>query len=99
MIRWLPRWRTAVNPFCSRIRQISKPDRTRSLPNRYLDLSYKDFVVKTFGDFGGGSRFEEQRESFDEIRSRFFNGCTLTRNVEFRTQRHKTIVFAFDNRS
>jgi hypothetical protein len=38
-------------PFCSRIRQTSEPERTRSLPNRYLDLSYKDLAVSPPSDF------------------------------------------------
>ena len=98
MIRWLPRWRTAANLFCSRIRQTSEPESTRSLPNRHLNLSHENFVVKAPGDFGRGGRFEEQRERLDEVGSRFFNRPTLARNVELRAQRYKTVVLTFDNR-
>jgi hypothetical protein len=49
MIRWLPRCRTATNPFCSRMRQTSEPESTRSLPNRYLNLRYEDLVVGSPG--------------------------------------------------
>ena len=98
MIRWLPRWRTAANPFCSRIRQISEPERTRSLLNRHLDLSHENFAVKAPGDFGRGGRFKEQRERLDEVGPRFFNRRTLARDVEFRAQRHKTVVLTPDNR-
>src|ERR1022692_2945769 len=73
MTRWLPLWRTATNPFCSRIRQISEPERTRSLPNRNLNLSHEDFVAKTPGDFRRVGHFEEQRKRLDEVRTRFFN--------------------------
>jgi len=59
MIRWLPRWRTAVNPFCSRIRQMSEPERTRSLPNGHLNLGHEDFGVSATGDLGWGGGFEE----------------------------------------
>lgn len=38
MMQWLPRWRISLNPSDSRMRQTSRPERTRSLPNRYLDL-------------------------------------------------------------
>jgi hypothetical protein len=31
--------------------QASEPERTRSLPNRYFNLSYEDFVVSASGDF------------------------------------------------
>src|ERR1035437_3109015 len=97
MIRWLPRWRTAANPFCSRIRQASEPERTRSLPNRHLNLSHENFVVQTTGDFGRVGRFEEQGERLNEVGPRFFNRRTHARNVEFRAQRYKTVVFTFDN--
>jgi hypothetical protein len=72
MIRWLPLCRTAVNPFCSGIRQICQPERTRRLPNRDFNLSQEHLVVKTWGDFGLGCGFEEQRERLDEVRSRLF---------------------------
>jgi hypothetical protein len=54
MTRWLPRWRTATNPFCSRIRQTSDPERTRSLPNRDLNLSHENLAARAPGDFGRG---------------------------------------------
>jgi len=98
MIRWLPCWRTSTNPCCSRIRQTSEPERTRSLPNRHLDLSDENLVVKTSGDFGWGGRLKEEGERLYEIDSRFFNRPAFARNVEFRAQRHKSVVFTFDNR-
>src|ERR1035438_998397 len=97
MTRWLPLWRTATNPFCSRIRQTSEPERTRSLPNGHLNLSYEDLVVRASCDFGWGGRFEKQRERLDQVGSRLFNRCTLARNIEFRAQRHETVVLTFDN--
>jgi hypothetical protein len=48
-----------ANPCCSRIRQTSEPERTRSLPNRHLDLSHENFAMKTPGDFGRGGSLEE----------------------------------------
>jgi hypothetical protein len=59
MILWLPRWRAATNPFCSRIPQISEPDRTRSLPNRYLNLRYEYFAAESPVDFRRACVFEE----------------------------------------
>src|SRR5580698_32596 len=77
MIRWLPRCLTAVNPYCSRIWQISEPERTRSLPNGYLDLGYKHFTLKSPRDFRRGSRFEEESERFNKTRPGFFNRSPL----------------------
>ena len=70
----------------------SEPERTRSLPNRHLNLSHENFAVKASGDFGRGGRFEEQRERLNEADPRFFNRHTLAPNIEFRAQRHKTVV-------
>jgi hypothetical protein len=75
----------------------SEPERTRSLPNRYLDLGHKNLPVKSPVDFGRGG-FEEQCERRDEVRSRFFNRGALAGNVEFRAQRDKTVFLTFDNR-
>lgn len=55
MIEWLPRWRTATNPCCSRIRQTSEPDRTRSLPNGHLNLRDEDLSVQPACYFRWGS--------------------------------------------
>ena len=85
IIRWLPRWRTETNPFCSSIRHTSEPDRTRSLPNRNLNLRYKDFAVKSTGNLGFVGRLEKQRQRFDEVCARLFNRRALAGDIEFRT--------------
>ena len=82
----------------SRIRQISDPERTRSLPNRNLNLRHENFVAGAPGDFGRGGSFEEQRKRLDEVSSRFFNGGTVARDVKLRAQRHKNVVLTLDNR-
>jgi hypothetical protein len=83
---------------CSRIRQTSDPERTRSLPNRDLNLSHENLVARAPGDFGRGGSFEEQRKRLDEVSSRFFNGGALARDVELRAQRHKNVVLTLDDR-
>ena len=60
-------------PFCSRMRQTSEPERTRSLPNRHLNLRHEDFAMEAPADFGRSRRFEEQCECLDEVGSRFFD--------------------------
>ena len=80
------------------MRQISEPDRTRSLPNRHLNLGHEDVVVKAPVNFGRGGRFEEQGERFDEVGSRLFDGRTLARNVELRAQSYEAITLTFDDR-
>jgi hypothetical protein len=59
MMQWLPLWRTIRNPLASRIRQTSLPERIRNLPNRYLNLCHKDFVMKALRNLRFVSGFEK----------------------------------------
>ena len=43
---WLPRRRTSAKPCLARIAQTSRPDNTRSLANRHLDVGHIDFIMK-----------------------------------------------------
>ena len=74
MMQWLPRWRTARNPCCSRILQTSEPERTRSLPNGHLNLRDENLAVQPQSDLRWGGRLEEEREGFDEIGARLLDG-------------------------
>ena len=47
MIRWLPRCRTATNPFVRVSGTLPSPKEPGVYPNRYLDLSYEDVVVSS----------------------------------------------------
>ena len=81
----------------SRMRQISSPERTRSLPNRNLHLGYEDLPVKSPGHFGRFGGLEEQRRPRPGSPARL-NGGALARNIEFRTKRNEAVVFSFDDR-
>lgn len=65
IMRWLPRWRTAAKPLFSRIRHTSDPERTRSLPNRDLNLGDKHLPVEAARYFGGVGAFEEQGQGLN----------------------------------
>ena len=43
---WLPRRLTSTKPWTARIRQTSRPERTRSLANRDLDVGHVDLAAK-----------------------------------------------------
>ena len=46
IMMWLPPLRRAsVKPCCAKIPQASRPDSTRSLANRDLNLGYVHFIV------------------------------------------------------
>ena len=49
----------AKNPCCSKIRQTSSPERTRSLPNRNLDLGDEYIAVHAAGDLALVGDFKE----------------------------------------
>ena len=61
---WLPRLRTSSKPDFLKIAQMSLPDRTRNLANRYLDLSDENLVSKPLLEFFGGSRLKKQPQRF-----------------------------------
>ncbi len=73
-----------------------RAERTRSLPNRNLYLGDENIAVEPLGDFRRFGAFKEERQSFNEIGSRFFNRRALTRDVEFRTERNVPIALAPD---
>jgi len=87
-----------MNPFCSRILQTSKPARTRSLPNRDLDLSYEDLAVEAARNLGWGGGFEKERKRFNEVRTCLFDRIALACDVEFRAECYKPVVFTLDDR-
>ena len=98
IILWLPRWRAGTNPCCSKILQISEPERTRSLPNRHLDLGYEYFTLKSPGNLGRRCGFEEERKRLDKFGASLFNRPALTGDIQLRTQCYESVVLAFNDR-
>ena len=79
------------------MRQVSEPERTRSLPNRHLDLRHEDFAAEAPGDFGRVCALEKESKRLDQVRSGLFDGCALARDIELRAQRYETVIFPFDD--
>ena len=67
------------------------------MPNRYLDLGHKHFILKSPRDLGRGGRLEEECKRLDKIGPRFFNRSPLACDVQLRRQRHESIVLAFND--
>jgi hypothetical protein len=65
MTTWLPRRRTSAKPLRARIRQTSRPERTRNLPKRYLKARNKDLRVQTPLNLGWIGGFEKQLNSLN----------------------------------
>lgn len=95
---WLPRCRTCANPFSARIWQTSRPDRTRSLPNGYLELGYVYLLMKSIPDLRRIGGLEEQLQGFNQVGAGLTDGVALTRNVQFWAERHVPVVLAFNDR-
>src|ERR1022692_1236283 len=69
------------------------PKRTRSLPNRDLNLSHENHVAGAPGDFGRGGSFRRTSVSASmRLVRASSNGRALARDVELRAQRHKNVV-------
>jgi len=80
-----------------KIVQASLPDRTRSLPNRDLDLCHEYFAVQTALDFRWVGGFEEKGQSLDQIGSGFLDGLALAGDIKLRAKRDIAIVLPLDD--
>lgn len=96
MMQWLPRWRTFSNPCDRRIRHASSPERARTLPNRNLDLCYKQVRMKPLLDLRGIGGLKEQCQRLDEVGAGFFQGVALAGDIELWAQRYVAVTFTFD---
>ena len=76
MTIWLPRWRTCSNPCCANNRHSSRPEKTRSLPNRDLDPRDEDLVVESCVDLFRVRCLEEELERLLEVGTRLVDRGT-----------------------
>jgi hypothetical protein len=56
---WLPFCLASAKPDRSRMPHTSRPDRTRSLPNRDLQSGNEDLIMKSIMNLLHGSSFKE----------------------------------------
>jgi hypothetical protein len=76
--------------------QTSRPERTRSLPNRYLYGRDIDLSVQTLSDLGLAGVLKEQLERLLQMCSCLLDGLTLAGDGYFGAEGNKTVVLAFD---
>jgi len=100
------RYRSPFNPFlhdpvasplAGQRETVLLQTRTRSLPNRDLDLGYEYFAMKSAGNLGSRCGFKEERKRLDEIGARLFNRCSLAGDVQLRAQCHESVILAFND--
>ena len=96
MIMLLPRRLTSLKPCCSKIRQASLPDRTRSLPNRYFQLGHIYLGEKPCPNLLGAGGLEEKIQGLQKVAPGLFHIVTLAGYIQLGTQSHETISFPFD---
>src|SRR5271157_3205066 len=94
---WLPLLRTSTKPCFAKMAHTSRPDRTRSLPNGYLDLCHKQIAMQPLLDLVVRGRLEKQLQGFFEILPRLLHRITLTGNIKFGAERHVSVTFPFNN--
>src|SRR3990172_8614306 len=99
MTTWLHRRRTSANPWPSRMRQTSRPERTRSLPMRDVEPGDEDLAPQVLLDLGGVRAFEEKLHRFPEVGRGFFHGGALTRHVQLGAEGHVAVAVALHDGS
>src|SRR3989344_4895938 len=98
MTTWLPRRRTSTKPCLPRIRQTSRPDRTRSLATCRFEGGDQYLGVQALLDFSGIGGFQKQFHRFLQIGCCFLDGWSLAGDIQLRTQGNIEIAFALQNR-
>lgn len=73
----------SMNPCCSRMRQTSRPDRTRSLPIENVERRHEHAGTQALGDLLGVGRVKEDSHCLTEVRGGLFDRRALARDVEF----------------
>ena len=79
------------------MRQTSRPERTRSLPNGDLDLCHVDLSTKVPVEFLRGGGFEEQGQRFRQVRARFGYAVSLACDIYFVAQGDISVALTFDD--
>ena len=64
------------------MRQTSRPERTRSLPNGDLDLRDVDLSSNVPVEFLRGGGLKEKGQGFRQVRACFGNGVSLACDIE-----------------
>ena len=85
-----------MKPCLLRIKQTSRPDRTRSLANANVESSDVYLAVSTLSDFRIARGLEEQLDGLHQISAGFLNRVPLTGYIDLRTQCHKAVALTLD---
>jgi len=64
MMTWLPRLLISLKLWAARMAQTCRPERTRSLPKRDLDLRHVELALESRFDLFGRGTVEKQVQCF-----------------------------------
>jgi len=78
------------------MRQTSRPERVRSLPNGHLDRGYVDFAAQSLLDLRRIGGFKEELQRFDQVSSRLLDGLPLAGKIQLRTERDVAVPLTHD---
>ena len=78
--------------------QTCRPERTRNLPNRDLDLRHVEFALQSRLDFASRGAGEKQIQRFPQVIARLLDRVALAGDIRFRTKGNLSRPFAFDDR-
>src|SRR5258705_5049794 len=98
MTMWLPRRLASRKPRCCSIRQVSRPERTRSLPIRGLELRHEDVFPPAFLHLSWIGRLDEKRDGLLQVVQGIFDRDALAGNVQLRAQSHLQVALPLDDR-
>ena len=79
------------------MRQTSRPERTRSLPNGDLDLRDVDLSSNVPVEFLRGGGLKEKGQGFRQVRACFGNGVSLACDIYFGAQGDISIALPFND--
>src|SRR5882672_7505280 len=97
MTMWLPRRLTSRKPCCCSIWQVSRPERTRSLPIRGLELRHEDVFPPPSFHLAGIGRLEEQGDGLLQVVQSVLDRGALARNIQLRAESHVQVAFPLDD--
>src|SRR5437763_11519016 len=77
--------------------QTSRPESSRSSPNRHLQRSNVNLCVESVGDLVRRRCLKEQLNSFFQITTCLFNSISLAGDVQLRAESDETIILSPDS--
>ena len=96
MTTWLPRRRTSTKPCLARMRQTSRPERVRSLPNLHVERRDVELALEALPDLTLARSLKEEGDRLLDVMASLLDAVALAGNVEFGAQGNVAVPFVVD---